>query len=193
MLRGLGLCGIGWRRLAGEIASVLNGGGQGVTHGFAKRGGIVMHARGFVRHLINVVYGAQLCVQREGLPDQSGRFGNCGLGGGGFGSGFLRIGVAQNFRDAAREIVDAARESAGAGFLAAFDERCQFLDGVQRGLVQRDFALERVSLCGEALALAGRCDRDRFVECVDFGLVLVNTRFQGAERLREILLLRGAA
>ena len=92
----------------------------------------------------------------------------------------------------AREVVDAAGESADAGFFAALDEGRQFLNGILRGLIERDFA------CSESLCvvrfwrwLGGRL---RFVyPGIQFGLVLVDASFQSGERLREILLRSGVS
>ena len=76
------------------------------------------------------------------MADQTGGISNRGLGGGRFGCGFLCAGVAKNFGDGAREIVDAAGESSNTGFLAVFDKSREFLNGILGSLVERDFRLQ---------------------------------------------------
>lgn len=110
-----------------------------------------------------------------------------------FGCGFLSVCVSKDFGDGAREIVDAAGKAADAGFLAALGEGRQFLDGILGGLIESDFALQRVPLCGEALALAGRRGGELLIERIEQRLVLVNASLQSSEGLREILLRSGVS
>jgi hypothetical protein len=183
------LFGIGCSRLIGQRPALLDGGPQRVSQRAAQPVRGISGVVGLFADSINLVHGAHVVVERDGLADQPARVGQRRFCGSGCGHRFLRIfRSAQNLRNRSRQPVDLPFKPAGDLTITLYKRR-HLLDRIENLFLQVHLAFECITLGSKICPLGARALQNLRFQLFDLRLQLRDLSLSFLAHLLEGLLL----